>query len=152
MVMRGNKPSDRPTVTRHKPRVDWTEVLNVPYDGEKPELPETREVMNKAGDVAVYPIGKQTRDWWDAVSCMPHCVLWGPSDWSFALDTALVHAQASVGVITAAGELRQREKIMGTTVDARRDLRIRYVDPEPETEYLAPVNDLAERRKRLADA
>lgn len=152
MVMRGNKPSDRPTVTRHKPRVDWVEVLNVPFDGEKPELPETREVMNKAGDVAVYPIGKQTRDWWASVSQMPHCVLWGPSDWSFALDTALVHAQASVGVITAAGELRQREKIMGTTVDARRDLRIRYVDPEPETEYLAPVNDLAERRKRLADA
>jgi hypothetical protein len=152
MVMTGRKPSDRPTVTRHKPTVDWTDVINVPYTGEKPTLPETREVMNKAGDVAVYPITSATRDWFDAVCSMPHCVLWGPSDWQFAVDTALVHAQAAVGVISAASELRQREKIMGTTVDARRDLRIRYVDPEPVSESLAPVNDLAERRKRLADA
>jgi hypothetical protein len=152
MVMTGRKPSDRPTVTRHKPTVDWTDVINVPYEGEKPTLPETREVMNKAGDVAVYPITPATRDWFDAVCSMPHCVLWGPSDWQFAVDTALVHAQAAVGIISAASELRQREKIMGTTVDARRDLRIRYVDPEPVGEVLAPVNDLAERRKRLADA
>ena len=83
---------------------------------------------------------------------MPHCVLWSPSDWAFTLDTALVHAQAVTGVISAMAELRQREKIIGTTVDARRDLRIRYIDVEDEPVELAIVNDIDERRKRLLDA
>jgi len=60
MVMPGNKPSDRPTVHRNKPAVNWTDVVNVPYEGWRPELPETREVINKAGDVSVYPIPEST--------------------------------------------------------------------------------------------
>ena len=152
MVMSGRKPSDRPTVTRHKPRVDWVEVPNVPFSGVVPELPEVREVMNKAGDVAVYPMPEQTKTWWASVSSMPHCVLWSPSDWSFCLDTALVHAQAVTGVISAMAEVRMREKIIGTTVDARRDLRIRYVEPESSTVSLAPVDELDDRRQRLLNA
>lgn len=152
MVMSGRKPSDRPTVHRNKPRVDWTEVVNVPYEGARPELPETREVINKAGDVSVYPIPDSTKEWWESVTRMPHCVLWSPSDWAFCSDTALVHAQAVTGVISAMAELRQREKILGTTFDARRDLRIRYVDPEDEPSQLAPVDSLDDRRQRLLDA
>jgi hypothetical protein len=49
-------------------------------------------------------------------------------------------------------ELRQREKILGTTLDARRDLRIRYVNAETEPVTLAPVDDLDERRARLVNA
>lgn len=60
---------------------------------------------------------------------MPHCIIWDSSDWQFAMDTAYVAAAFHRGNIKAATELRQREKIMGTTVDSRRDLRIRYVDP-----------------------
>lgn len=152
MVMPGNKPSDRPTVHRNKPAVNWTDVVNVPYEGPRPELPETREVINKAGDVSVYPIPESTKDWWDAVTRMPHCVLWSPSDWAFCADTALVHAQAVTGVISAMAELRMREKILGTTFDARRDLRIRYVDPEDEPKALAPVDSLDDRRQRLLNA
>ena len=152
MVMRGSKPSDRPTVTRHKPTVDWTDVENVPYDGPRPELPDIREVINKAGEVSTYPMPEQTLDWWQSVSTMPHCVLWSKSDWAFALDTALVHAQAVTGVISAMAELRMREKIIGTTVDARRDLRIRYVEPEAEKAELAIVENLDDRRLRLLDA
>ena len=152
MVMRGSKPSDRPTVTRHKPTVDWTDVENVPYDGPRPELPDIREVINKAGEVSTYPMPEQTVDWWQSVSTMPHCVLWSKSDWAFALDTALVHAQAVTGVISAMAELRMREKIIGTTVDARRDLRIRYVEPEAEKAELAIVENLDDRRLRLLDA
>ena len=152
MVMRGSKPSDRPSVTRHKPTVDWTDVENVPYDGPRPELPDIREVINKAGEVSTYPMPEQTVDWWQSVSTMPHCVLWSKSDWAFALDTALVHAQAVTGVISAMAELRMREKIIGTTVDARRDLRIRYVEPEAEKAELAIVENLDDRRLRLLDA
>jgi hypothetical protein len=33
------------------------------------------------------------------------------------------------GPIGLATELRNREKVLGTTIDSRRDLRIRYTDP-----------------------
>jgi hypothetical protein len=49
-------------------------------------------------------------------------------------------------------ELRQREKIMGTTVDARRDLRIQYVEPQLLESVPAAVISIDERRTRLLDA
>ena len=152
MAMAGRKPADRPTVTRHKPTVDWTEVVNVPYTGPKPELPTSRMVMNPKGELQEFPIEPRTREWWGAISTMPHCVLWHQSDWQFAIDTAMVHADACHGKTTAMGELRQREKIMGTTVDARRDLRIRYIEPEAEGPSIVPVANLDDRRQKLLDA
>ena len=62
MGMAGRKPSDRPTVTRHKPTVDWTEISNVPYDGPTPELPLSRSVI-KEGEPIEIPIENRTRDW-----------------------------------------------------------------------------------------
>lgn len=150
--MSGRKPSDRPTVTRHKPTIEWTDVENVSYTGEKPVLPETREVINKAGEVSVYTMPTATVEWWASITSMPHCVLWSSSDWAFCADTALVHAQAVTGVISAMSELRQREKILGSTYDSRRDLRIRYVDVNTEPATLAPVDSLDERRQRLSNA
>jgi len=151
MGMAGRKPSERPTVTRHKPTVDWTDVVNTPFVGWTPELPETRLVAQKSGEVIEVPVPDATRKWWSALCVMPHCVLWQESDWAFAVDTAMVHAQASYGVISAMAELRMREKSLGTTVDARRDLRIRYVEPEAEV-VLAVVEQIDDRRQRLLDA
>lgn len=151
MGMAGRKPADRPTVTRHKPTVDWTDVLNVPYEGQTPELPLSRTIL-KEGEPVEIPIENRTRYWWNALIKMPHCILWQDSDWAFALDTAMVHAAASHGQVTAMAELRMREKIMGTTVDSRRDLRIRYVDPEPEILAVAEVAKLSDRRQKLLDA
>ena len=79
---------------------------------------------------------------------MPHCVLWADSDWSFALDTAILSAHFHRGDLKVAAELRQREKIIGTTVDARRDLRIRYV-PAEQGEERASVTAIEDYRKRL---
>jgi hypothetical protein len=50
------------------------------------------------------------------------------SDWQFAIDTARIARNLHAGKTSVAAEVRQREKIMGNTFDARRDLRIRYVD------------------------
>ena len=151
MGMAGRKPSDRPTVTRHKPTVDWTEISNVPYDGPTPELPLSRSVI-KEGEPIEIPIQNRTRDWWNALIQMPHCILWQDSDWAFAIDSAMVHAMANHGIISAMAELRMREKVMGTTVDSRRDLRIRYVDFEDEAPQLEAVASIEERRQRLLDA
>ena len=152
MPVTGPKPSGRQLASRMPHKTDWTEVVNVPYDGDRPELPASRQVMNPKGELQEWPLEKRTLDWWQAVSTMPHCVLWSKSDWMFAVDTAMVHADAAHGKTTAMAELRMREKIMGTTVDARRDLRIRYIDPEPNAPEIAVVANFSERRQKLLDA
>lgn len=75
-----------------------------------------------------------TRRWWTAISRLPHAGLWTGADWQFAMDTAHLVAAYHAGNLRLAGEIRTRERIMGTTRDARRDLRIRYVPAPDEDE------------------
>ena len=130
MPVAGRKPTpDRSQVRHRNPAAhDWVEVENTPYDGPRPELPARYKVTEDGERVRVqWPA--RTRAWWESVSRMPHCRLWTDGDWQFALDTAEVHARFVEG--DRAAELRIRERVMGTTSDALRDLRIRYVDPAP---------------------
>lgn len=132
MPVPGTKPKgDGERRRRNAPTHEWTEVLEVPFAG--PRLPAKRPSGK------TWP--KPTREWWKAVSTMPHCSLWSDADWRFAIETAgLVAELHESPTASLAGEIRQREKIMGTTLDARRDLRIRYVrkvaapDPAPGDE------------------
>lgn len=122
MAVAGRKPKpDGQSRHRGKPVHDWTEVVDVAFVG-GPKLPS--KMPNGM------PWSARTRKWWASVSSMPHCTLWSESDWSFALDTAFVagifHMQGSNVYAT---ELRNREKVLGTTAEYRRDLRIRYVEP-----------------------
>lgn len=132
MAIRGPKPKNSSRLHRESRAQGWQDVENVPYAGRVPSLPRTRVIMGKDGRPgAPVPLHKLTRDWWKAITAMPHCALWSPSDWSFARTTALVADMAYRGNVSAATELRNRERIMGTTSGARRDLRINYVDPAP---------------------
>ena len=116
MTIAGRKPNEGAPVRHRVPPVhQWTDVEDAPFEG-APPLPPKRGAWSKA-----------TRRWWEAVSTMPHCCLWTPTDWQFAFDTALVASRFHGGDVKAAYELRAREKVMGTTLDSRRDLRIRYV-------------------------
>jgi len=63
---------------------------------------------------------------------MPHCVLWQEQDWLFAEHTARLVAEFDLGRVALAKEIRDRERIMGTTVAYRRDIRVRYVEPVVE--------------------
>jgi hypothetical protein len=109
-------------------------VLDVLYDGEVPNPGR---------------LPARTKTWWETVSTMPHCILWDASDWQFAVDTAHVHAEwVRTKKSSLAVELRQREKLLGLTWDARRDLRIRYVSGVSEAEDPTPVS-LQERRREL---
>jgi hypothetical protein len=147
MAVTGRKPKDE-KVTRHPLSHDWTEVDDRPYTGPKKALPKK--------------LPAETRAWYADISRMPHCVLWTATDWRFAVDTARVHAAFIGGDMARAAELRVREAKMGTTMDALRDLRIRYREPlakdvpTDETETAAPAEDAvdfaAERRKRLTGA
>lgn len=142
MPVTGRKPKDNPR--NHVPPVhDWTEVRDVPFAG-GPKLPRLRP------DGKPWP--KRTKAWWLAVSTMPHCVLWRDSDWSFALDVAQLAAAFHEGDMARGPELRQREALLGTTLDARRDLRIRYLpvvaraEPPTEEQEAAPVAKLDDYR------
>lgn len=138
MPVPGTKPKpDGQKRNRNKPTIDWIEVLDVPYAGKPPVAPKSD-----------WPAA--TKRWWRVVSRMPHCVTWTESDWQFALDTGLLAAAFHGGNMGAANELRQREKILGTTGDARRDLRIRYVSADVEdNEDDATVTAIADYRAML---
>ena len=141
MPVAGRKPNPQGQ-TRHRVRPvhDWIEVERIPFVGGS-KLP----VHQPNGKL--WP--KPTRHWWQVVSAMPHCVLWDEGDWQFAVDTAVIAAAFHDGDMRVTTELRQREKILGTTLDARRDLRIRYVDPPTEGERQG-VTAIAAYKRRLS--
>ena len=138
MALAGRKPKPEGQArNRNKPVHEWTEVENVPFSG-GPKLPTRR--TNGRGWL------KRTRDKWAAWSSMPHCTLWGPAEWDFALDAIELAAQFHEGDTRVATELRNREKVLGTTGDFRRDLRIRYVDPKAEVSTGENVTSLDDYR------
>ena len=104
------------------------------------ELPESRAHGG--------PWPERTQQKWEAWRSMPHAKLWGPAEWSFALDTLELAADFHrTGEPRFGVELRNREKVLGTTVDFRRALRIRYVGPKhPETGTAAGVTNIVDYR------
>lgn len=115
MAVTGRKPKpEGQSVNRVKPVHDWVEVPDVPFTGESPDLPD---------DVGWSTF---TVRWWNVVRALPHAALWHPGDWLSALECAFV-VEKHWEDPTA--EMRMREKSLGMTTDALRDLRIRYVQP-----------------------
>lgn len=155
MGLPGAKPkTDRSqVVTRHKP-AEWTEVPDVAFEG-GPEIPDrnapeiSTALMADAGVIPGRDWPHQTRRWWSVIRRMPHAVLWSSADWEFAMATLEIHARTFEGWRGYTGaELRQREKLLGVYMDARRDLRIRYV-PAPDaapSDHDADVVTLADYR------
>jgi hypothetical protein len=149
----GAKPKeDRSQVVGRQRVHEFTEIPNVPFE----DAPPLRK--RALGGVSVMAVGAAnsedwppaTLEWWNDVSRMPHAKLWTPSDWRYVMDTAEVHARTMEGWKGyAGGELRQREKLLGMTMDARRDLRIKYVPPpteDPSGDHDADVLRLADYR------
>jgi len=75
--------------------------------------------------------------------------LWGDGDWQFARDTGDMVAQFHGGNMRLAAEIRQRERMMGTTFDARRDIRVRYVPADDTQVELAEVSAMDDYRQML---
>jgi len=116
---------------------EWTEVPNVPFAG-GPDLPERRANGSK------WP--QQTVAKWETWRTLPHAKLWGPAEWSFALDSIELAAQFHEGEAKAATELRNREKVLGTTQDYLRGIRVRYVDPDKVADRPAAVSNIDDYR------
>ncbi len=152
-------PDPKQTKLGHSPNAEWTDVPDVAFDdgGERmlPKSPGGRRKWHV-----------QVVDWWDEVRRMPHCALWTDTDWRFALEIAFLKQEMwrdiEAGALksTLAAEIRRREDQIGTTAEARRKLRIRYVDPDrarsrqnvPQPAGIpggAPVVSLGDRRARM---
>lgn len=115
----------------------------------------------------------QVIGWWNETRRMPHCKDWTPTDWIFAIETALLknnaYAEFFGGTMHATmwTEIRRREDQMACTDEARRKVGIRYVDPaqvapeetQPETPAdtgetpeggVRPIGSARSRRQQLA--
>ena len=129
MPIAGRKPTPEGEPRRSTAqRLEWTEVEDVPFDGPWPDLPATYSdaVGEPEKDERWNPM---TKRWWNTIKRLAHAKLWGDTEWEIALAGAIVHHRFIRGNTGAAGELRRREAALGATADARRDLRIRYVEP-----------------------
>lgn len=121
MPVRGRPPKPEGQArTRHAKQHAWIEVPDLPYTGRRPRLPRRAEG----------PWSTRAKRKWEVWSRMPHCRLWTKADWEYALDSLEVFERFHRGDTTRAKELRERERVMGTTLDYLRALRIRYVDPD----------------------
>lgn len=132
MAVQGRKPKPPgEAINRNKPVHDWVEVRDVPFAGGPdldPEFLDDDEVW-KGSTVA----------WWGTVRQMPHCVVWTPAEWVNAQLTALTMNRSGA----ESAEFRMRCKTLGTSADALRDLRIRYVSAAAadDGENVTQIND-----------
>lgn len=137
MPVSGRKPKPQGQARNRMPAThEWTEVVRVPFEG-GPDLPEERSDGRRWS--------QRTKAKWDAWRSMPHAKLWGPAEWDFAFDSIELAALVHDGEPRHATELRNREKVLGTTLDYLRDLRIRYVDASSESDA-AEVTNIADYR------
>lgn len=150
MPVTGAKPvMDRSQVRRTNADIhEWREYLNTP-NIDAPPLPPRNIAMGDgaptSGGLGRWP--DRTMSWYRAVSRMPHTRDWTREDWEFCWDVAEQHARFHEGWKGYGGsELRLCRRMLGDTWDARRDLRIRYLDAE---QWAAKLKN--ERKRSGAD-
>lgn len=126
--------------------IEWIEVDDVPYLDAPPLPPRT---ISEGPDAPVGALDRwpdATMRWYRAVSRMPHAKLWAATDWENVWRVAELHARFSEGWKGHNGsELRISQKVLGMTMDDRRDLRIRYLPAGTEKKRATE-----QRRKRAA--
>lgn len=122
-------PDSKAAKLGHSATAEWLDVANVPFNDQG-----VRDLPKSPGGRRKWHT--QVLEWWEEVRRMPHCAGWTDTDWRFARDTAYMKQQLWTDIdngtmkSTLATEVRRREDQLGTTAEARRKLRIRYVDPD----------------------
>lgn len=132
--------------------------------GPAPKAPEDRIRRNKVAPMTVltddgevrgpelpdtYSWPKATLDWWETWRRSPQAQGFTETDWSFLLDTAMLHADYWLGDRTVAAELRLRAAKFGATPEDRMRLKLEIGDPG---KTLPPRLPARQRRERLLKA
>ncbi|MEV4971950.1 hypothetical protein [Streptomyces scopuliridis] len=118
-----------------------------------PELPEgVLGVNTKTGEL--YEWHPMTVAWWNTWRESAQASTFTDTDWSFLLDTALMHhSMWDKGQWTLAAEVRLRAAKFGATPEDRARLKLKVDDPTPvrQAPVQAPgnVSDINSRRARL---
>ena len=127
MAGRGPAPKDPSTRVRRN-AAPSTRTIEVKA-GTQPELPEfmpgTAE-RSEDGEWSGVPWPPQTVAWWRMWRDHPLADEMTDSDWSFLLDTALLHGAYWNGDLKQGPELRQRVAKFGATPEDRARLRISF--------------------------
>lgn len=127
-------PGTKPTMDRSQVRRTNADVIEWQDFDEVPNLKALNLPPRSIAEGPDAPVGAldrwpdATQRWWRAVSRLPHTVSWDAAMWETAFSVAELHARFVEGWKGHGGaEWRIARKILGTTPDDRRDLRIRYV-------------------------
>ncbi len=139
MAGRGPAPKETRSRARDQRRAD-AELTVIESDGKThgPELP----------DGVDWP--DATRDWWETWRRSPQAQTFTDTDWSFLLDTAILHMEFWDGNRAHAPELRLRAAKFGATPEDRARLKIAV--GEPTGSRPAPRTRNAGRKERLLQA
>lgn len=139
MAGRGPAPKDTRSRARDQRRIE-DQLTVIASDGgvHGPELPDSLDWPDA------------TRDWWDTWRRSPQAQTFTDTDWSFLLDTAVLHMEFWDGNRSVAPELRLRAAKFGATPEDRARLKIAV--GEPATGKAAPRTRNAGRKERLLQA
>lgn len=146
MAGRGRAPGSGAKPDDERRRRNAPEKLTVvTADGKEhgPELPDTYE----------WP--EATLTWWKTWRTCAQASKFTETDWSFLLDTAVLHAEFWMGNRALAGELRLRAAKFGATPEDRARLKIEIGDPDapkPGATTRLQTRETKNRRERLLRA
>lgn len=133
MAGRGPAPKD-PGARRRRNRGEDLTVVQADGEPHGPELPEGLDWPDA------------TRDWWETWRMSAQAKTFTDTDWSFLLDTAVLHMEFWDGDRSVAAELRLRAAKFGATPEDRARLKIAVGDA-PKTGQPAPRTRAAAARK-----
>jgi hypothetical protein len=106
-----------------------------------PELPDSHEWPDA------------TATWWETWRKSAQASKFTDTDWSFLLDTAVLHAEFWLGDRSVAAELRLRAAKFGATPEDRARLKIEVGDPDaPKVTTRLQTTKSKNRRARLLSA
>lgn len=125
--MAGRGPAPKPADRRARTNKDAIPQTVLRFErADAPELPDDVEWHER------------TRAWWDMWKRSAQAETFTETDWSFLLDTALMHhAMWSKGQWTLAAEVRLRVAKFGATPEDRARLRMVFADADEKEERRA---------------
>lgn len=123
MAGRGSAPKDPSRrARRNRDPIPLRVIFADPVD--QPELPTIHVEAN--GELVEFAWPAVTQSWWQMWAESPLSTEFTASDWSFLLDTALLHARLWSGDPKVGPELRLRVAKFGATPEDRARLRITF--------------------------
>ena len=132
--MAGRGPAPKDPAKRARRNADPVAPTNLesPAKVKPPALPARFPIAAAGGKVVSAPVPAATKRWWETWKAAPQAATFTATDWSFLLDTALLHARYWTGDGSVAAELRLRVAKFGATVEDRARLRMTVAPVEGE--------------------